>query len=93
MTDDTTGSQAQVASTDSLPDRIATDDPCPNCGEPFGRRDGRREHETLPDRIEGDAEVRRLSDGTLCFEVEFPCPTCGQEFVVEDLSDGAIYPE
>lgn len=65
--------------TDHTP--VSEDDNCPNCGAAFGRdeeRDG-------IDKFDADkAEVYRADDGGLYFSVEFACPECDADLLVED---------
>lgn len=73
---------------------VASDDPCPNCGEAFGRREApSRFGGSLPEMIDGDARVFRNREGVVCFEVSFSCPGCGQDFLAEDLQGGALVAE
>lgn len=90
------GSEDGGASSESSSEGVTNvdlDEPCPNCGEMFGRQDGTRPGERLPEKIDGEAIVRRMKDGALVFEVQFPCPVCGLEFLVEDLTDGTMTTE
>ena len=90
--DDPTADESEIPNTTI--DRVTLvelDDPCPNCGAMFGQNEsGRvRRRDPLPESIDGEAAIRRI-DGNLIFKVEFSCPECGQDFLVEDLTDGSM---
>ncbi|RJT04694.1 hypothetical protein [Halococcus sp. IIIV-5B] len=89
--DSTTDEREDTNTTIDRVTPVELDDPCPNCGAMFGQNEsGRvRRRDPLPESIEGGATIRRM-DGNLTFEVEFSCPECGQDFLVEDLTDGSM---
>ena len=79
--------------TDGSTNGVSMNDPCPSCGELFGRKEGGGSFGEVPDKTSGDATIARSSDGQLMVAVEFPCPNCGQDLLVEDLMDGVMYAE